>query len=58
MRKLLGDLFLTEHAYYDFSKPLYVAATLVELIQRYNQYAINEAIEDDKRQQLVVAALG
>ncbi|MCP4874800.1 MAG: hypothetical protein GY896_04895 [Gammaproteobacteria bacterium] len=58
MRILRGVPFPTEHANYDFSKPLYVAVILVELIRRYNQYVINEAIEHDKRQQLVVAVLG
>jgi hypothetical protein len=56
--QVLGELFLAEHANYNFSKPLYVGASLVELIRRYNQYSTDSVIDDDKREQLVLAAMG
>jgi hypothetical protein len=58
LEQVLGELFLAEHSNYNFTKPLYVAASLVELVRRYNQYTIDSGIDDDKRAQLVVAALG
>jgi len=56
--QVLGELFLAEHANYNFSKPLYVGASLVELIRRYNQHSKDSTIDDDKRDQLVLAAMG
>ncbi len=56
--QVLGELFLAEHSNYNFSKPLYVAASLVELIRRNNLYADAASIDDDKREQLVLAAMG
>ncbi len=56
--QVLGELFLSEHSNYNFTKPLYVAASLVELIKRYRDYESAAPIDDDKRLQLVVAALG
>ena len=56
IEQVLGELFLSEHADYNFTKPLYVAASLTELIRRYS---IDETpIDDDKRLQMVMAALG
>ena len=56
--QVLGELFLSEHSNYNFTKPLYIGASLVELIRRYNQYAADAAIDDSKLEQMVVAALG
>ncbi len=58
MDQVLGELFLGAHSNYNFSKPLYVGASLVELIRRYNDYDTDSAIDDDKREQLILAALG
>ena len=55
--QVLGELFLSEHSNYNFTKPLYVAASLVELIRRYNAYS-ETAIDDDKRSNMVVGAMG
>lgn len=56
--QVLGELFLSEHSNYNFTKPLYVAASLAELIRRYRDYESAAPIDDDKRLQLIVAALG
>ena len=56
--QVLGELFLSEHSNYNFTKPLYVAASLVELIGRYREYEAATPIDDEKRALMVVAALG
>jgi hypothetical protein len=56
--QVLGELFLSEHSNYNFTKPLYIGASLVELIQRYNRYAADAAIDDDELEEMVIAALG
>ena len=56
--QVLGELFLSEHSNYNFTKPLYIAASLVKLIQRYNRYAADAAIDDDRLGEMVIAALG
>ncbi len=56
--QVLGELFLSEHSNYNFTKPLYIGASLVQLIQRYNRYAADAAIDDDKLEEMVIAALG
>jgi hypothetical protein len=56
--QVLGELFLSEHSNYNFTKPLYIAASLVELIQRYNLYAADASIDDDSLGEIVIAALG
>jgi hypothetical protein len=56
--QVLGELFLAEHSNYNFTKPLYVAASLVELIRRYNSYNLESAIDTNRRELLVLAALG
>ena len=56
IEQVLGELFLSEHADYTFAKPLYVAASLTELIRRYNE--TEGQIDADKRLQMVMAALG
>ncbi len=58
IEQVLGELFLSEHSNYNFTKPLYVAASLVELIRRYRNYQGSTPIDDQKRLQMVVAALG
>ena len=45
------------HSNYNFTKPLYVAASLVELIRRYNDYSATP-IDDGKKLQMIIAALG
>lgn len=56
--QLLGELFLTDAWDYNYSKPLYIAASLVELIERCRAHEQGPSIEDDKRDQLIIAALG
>lgn len=56
--QLLGELFLSEHSNYNFTKPLYIGVSLVELIRRYNLYTDDAVIDDSKLEQMVVAALG
>jgi hypothetical protein len=56
IEQVLGELFLSEHSYYTFTKPLYVAASLTELIRRYSM--IETPIDNDRRLQMVMAALG
>jgi hypothetical protein len=53
--QVLGELFLSEHSNYNFTKPLYIAASLVELIQRYNRYAADAAIDDHRLEEMVIA---
>ena len=56
--QVLGELFLSEIWNYDFTKPLYIAASLIELIRRCREHSSAAAIDDDKREQLLLAALG
>lgn len=56
--QVLGELFLSEYSNYNFTKPLYVAASLVELIKRYCSHEPSVVIDADKREQMVSAALG
>ena len=58
IEQVLGELFLSEHSHYNFTKPLYIAASLIELIRRCRSHASTATIDDDKRQYLVLAALG
>lgn len=55
--QVLGELFLSEHSNYNFTKPLYVAASLIELIRRHDAYS-NADTDDDKRLQMVIGAMG
>jgi hypothetical protein len=55
--QVLGELYLAETSQYNFAKPLYVAASLTELINRYNEYAPQQAIDEQKRNSLILAAL-
>ena len=56
IEQVLGELFLSEHADYNFTKPLYVAASLTELMRRYS--TAETPIDHYKRLQMVMAALG
>ena len=56
--QVLGELFLADVWNYNYSKPLYIAASLVALIDRCRNHDQAPSIEDDKREQLVLAALG
>jgi len=51
--QVLGEFFLSEHSNYNFTKPLYVGASLVELIQRYNCHDADAAIDENETKQLV-----
>lgn len=58
LNQVLGELFLSEQSNYNFTKPLYVAASLAELIQRLRKHQPEGAIDDNDREQMVIAALG
>lgn len=56
--QVLGELFLSEVSNYNFTKPLYIAASLNELINRYNLYSPSQTVDETKRKLLIAAALG
>lgn len=56
--QVVGELFLSEYWDYNYTKPLYIAASLIELIRRYRDYGVESPLDDSKREQLVLAALG
>ncbi len=56
--QVLGELFLSEQSSYNFTKPLYIAASLVELMGRFDGYNATSAFDDEKREQMAMAALG
>jgi hypothetical protein len=58
LEQVIGELFLSEYSSYNFTKPLYIAASLLELIRRLAVHDASKAIAEDKRQQMVIAALG
>ncbi len=55
--QVLGELYISEMANYNQVRPLYIAASLIELINRYNQYEQKQLINDSKTKNLVDAAL-
>lgn len=55
--QVLGELYLMERSKYNFSKPLYITASLIELIKRYNAYKPDDTISDEKKNSLIQAAL-
>ena len=57
IHQVIGELFLGEKSNYRFIKPLYIAASLHELIERYNKYKGEEVINPDHCDQLLLAAL-
>ncbi len=56
INQVLGELFLSEIKTYHYIKPLYIAASVTELIKRYNQYAPDKLISDDVKKALLQAA--
>jgi len=56
--QVIGELFLSEQSNYNFTKPLYVAASLAGLIRRLREHQPEGAIDDRDREQMVLAALG
>ena len=56
--QVLGELFLADAWNYNYSKPLYIAASLVALIERCCAHEKAPNIDNDKREQLILAALG
>ncbi|MBL7003907.1 MAG: hypothetical protein ISR69_07775 [Gammaproteobacteria bacterium] len=57
INQVLGELFLYDLKKYFYSKPIYIAASLIELIKRFNVYKKQKVIKDDTKVQLVQAAL-
>jgi hypothetical protein len=55
--QVLGELYLSDSRFYSYVKPLYIAASLYELIKRYNEYNPNHQIDDQKKRNLLLAAL-
>jgi len=57
IHQVLGELFLSEIKKYHFIKPLYIAASVTELIKRYNAYEPDKKISNEVKTSLVQAAL-
>ncbi len=55
--QVLGELHLAEARFYSFIKPLYIAASLNELVKRYNQYNPQNTVTEEKNLNLIQAAL-
>lgn len=55
--QVLGELHLSEAKFYSFIKPLYIAASLNELVKRYNLYNPEKPISPEKNLDLIQAAL-
>jgi hypothetical protein len=55
--QVLGELYLAEARFYCYTKPLYIAASLNELVKRYNQYHSEQQISPQKTHHLMQAAL-
>lgn len=55
--QLLGELFLSERIKYSFIKPLYITASLIELIKRYNRYKPESKISPERIKNLILAGL-
>lgn len=55
--QVLGELFLSEIKKYHFIKPLYIAASITELIKRFNAYAPDKVITKEVKHSLLQAAL-
>ena len=55
--QVLGELFLSEQSNYNFTKPLYIAASLIELIRRYDLYQGSPAYDDEQYHLMIMAAL-
>lgn len=57
IHQILGELFLSEIKKYHFIKPLYIAASITELIKRYNSYAPDKQVTAETKQSILQAAL-
>jgi hypothetical protein len=55
--QVLGEIYLSKLNIYYFTKPLYVTASLIELINRYNRYRPQDSISGDRRLNLICAGL-
>jgi hypothetical protein len=55
--QVLGELYLSDSLYYSYIKPLYIAASLNELVKRYNQYKLEQQITEETNRNLLQAAL-
>ncbi len=55
--QVIGELYLMEKSKYNYVKPLYITASLIELIKRYNAYTPDSPIEDDKKDSMIYAGL-
>lgn len=55
--QVLGELFLSDARQQAYIKPVYIAASLVELIKRFNEYDAQNAIDNDRSLSLIKAAL-
>lgn len=57
INQTLGELFLNEIKKYSFIKPLYITASLIELIKRFNEYSSDNPINEQTKIGLIQAAL-
>ncbi len=57
IHQTLGELFLSEKKKYHYIKPLYVTASLIELIKRFNEYTQEKKISKETKISLIQAAL-
>ncbi len=57
INQVIGELFLSSPASYHFSRPLYQASLLIELINRFNLYQPTNTISPEKQDELVLASL-
>jgi len=55
--QVIGELYLMEKSKYNYIKPLYITASLIELVNRYNAYKPEAPIDGDKKDSLIYAAL-
>ncbi len=55
--QVLGELYLSDAGFYSSIKPLYIAASLYELVKRYNQHQPELKITAEKNNNLLQAAL-
>jgi hypothetical protein len=55
--QVIGELYLMDKSKYNYVKPLYITASLIELINRYNTYKPDQAIDDEIKDNLIYAAL-
>ncbi len=57
IHQVLGELFLSEIKKYHYIKPLYIAASVIELIKRFNQYSPDKPISEETKKSILQAAL-